>query len=146
MLPNFFKKEPLPEQISPTFEKIIEHLRTRSDKEEALKEAYKIVSTRFKSSRWKLIVRVSRAFMKNPDKMWAKKFLYCYQDNYLLRLLLVKSGWFKDEDIKLKYSFVYYLIPHQYLKVKIKDNQYMNVDPWGRDYGIKLGDYLYGFH
>ncbi|MCF7795003.1 hypothetical protein K9M50_01420 [Patescibacteria group bacterium] len=146
MFPNFFKKEPLPKELNSTFVNIIEHLNSCNNKEEALKEAYNIIATRFKSSRFKLFIRVKRGFMKNPEKMWQKKFLYCYQDNYLLRLFLVKSKWFKDEDIKLKFSFVYYIIPHQYLKIKIDDNQYMNVDPWGRDYGVKLGDYLYGFH
>jgi|AntRauTorcE11897_2_1112592.scaffolds.fasta_scaffold41805_2 hypothetical protein len=146
MFPIFFKRESLPKELNSTFSAIVEHLNSCDNKEEALKEAYCIVAARFKSSRLKLFIRVKRGFMKDPEKMWQKKFLYCYQVNYLLRIFLVKSKWFKDEDFKLKFSLVYYIIPHQYLKVKVADNQYMNVDPWARDYGIKLGDYLYGFH
>jgi hypothetical protein len=143
---NFCKKDPLPQELNKSFISIIEHLNACDDKEEALKEAYKIISTRFGSSRIKLIIRIRRIFIKDPTQMWQKKFLYCFQVNYLLRILLVKSKWFKDEDINLKFSLVYYFIPHQYLKIKLSDNQYMNVDPWGYDYGVKLGDYLYGFH
>jgi hypothetical protein len=146
MFPIFFKKEPLPKELNKTFRAIIEHLNACENKEEALKEAFKITSTRFSSSRLKLIIRIKRIFIKDPERMWQKKFLYCFQVNYLLRMFLVKSKWFQDKDIKLKFSFVYYFIPHQYLRIKINDNQYMNVDPWGYDYGVKFGDYLYGFH
>jgi hypothetical protein len=146
MFPNFFKKEVLPTELNSTFNSIVKHLDACSNKEEALKEAYNIIANRFSSSRFKIFIKLKRGFVKNPDKMWEKKFLYCFQVNYLLRMFLVKSKWFKDEDIKLKFSFVYYIIPHQYLKIKVADNQYMNIDPWGYDYGIKFGDYLYGFH
>lgn len=146
MFPNSLKKEPLPKELNNTFITIVERLNSCNDKEEALKEAFYIVATRFKSSRFRVFIRVKRGFIKDPEKMWQKKFLYCFQVNYLLRLFLVKSKWFKDEDIKLKFSFVYYIIPHQYLRIKVADNQYMNVDPWGYDCGVKLGDYLYGFH
>jgi hypothetical protein len=146
MFPNFFKKKPLPEELNDNFRAIVEHLNSYSNKEEALKEAYQIIATRFKSSRFKIFIMFRRGFIKDPEKMWQKKFLYCFQVNYLLRLFLVKSKWFKDEDIKLKISCVYYIVPHQYLRVKLSDNQYMNIDPWGYDFGVKFGDYLYGFH
>ncbi|MFP4515109.1 MAG: hypothetical protein ACLFNO_03855 [Parcubacteria group bacterium] len=146
MFPNFFKKEPLPKELNHTFITIVEHLNSFDDKEEALREAHQIVATRFKSSRFKILIMCKRGFIKDPEKMWEKKFLYCFQVNYLLRMLLVKSKWFTEEDIKLKFSCVYYMVPHQYLKIKLSENEYMNVDPWGYDLGVKFGDYLYGFH
>ncbi len=146
MIPYFFSKGPLPDELSSVFSELVNDLNDLSSKDEALKEVYKIISLRFRASRLKVILRSRRIFLKDPEIMWKKNFLYCHQMNYLLRLLLVKSRWFEDDDIKLKYSLVYYFMPHQYLKIRISDNQYMNVDPWGRSFGVKLGDYLYGFH
>jgi hypothetical protein len=36
--------------------------------------------------------------------------------------------------------------PHQYLSVKISDEKFINVDAWGRAYGIELGKYTRGFY
>ena len=65
--------------------------------------------------------------------------------NYLFMIFLVKSG-FDYKDINPKWTLVYYLSPHQYLNIKINKKKPINVDSWGKSYGIKFGDYARGFH
>ena len=67
-------------------------------------------------------------------------YMPCPQTNYLLRIFLVKSGWFKDEDIKRKHIFVNF-VPHQYLKVKIGD-RWIDVDVGEKQRGLPLGRHL----
>ena len=63
-----------------------------------------------------------------------------------MRILLVKSELFDEEDIKLKWTLVWHISPHQYLTIKINQNEYINIDLWGKAYGINFGDYAHGFH
>ncbi len=71
-------------------------------------------------------------------------FMHCTNINYVLRTLLIKSGHFADDDIQIKWTIVWYISPHQYLRIKTGD-KYVNVDVWGYVYGIKYGEYAYGF-
>jgi len=86
-------------------------------------------------------------FISDVDKIWAKKgFLHCNVLNYLMRILLIKSGLFNEKDIKLKWTLVWYVSPHQYLEIKINPNEIINVDLWANAYGVCFGDYAHGFH
>ena len=72
--------------------------------------------------------------------------MLCTQQNYVLRLLLVKSGKFKDSEIRIKWTLVAYISPHQYLQVKVGKGNWVNVDMWGSSKGVPFGDYSHGFH
>ncbi|MEI6597138.1 MAG: hypothetical protein WCL13_02910, partial [bacterium] len=65
--------------------------------------------------------------------------------NYVMKTLLIKSDFFKDGDIRLKWTKIWYFSPHQYLQVNI-DNKWINIDIWAYAYGIKFGDNAHGFH
>jgi len=147
MIPNFFSKKPIPDKLPLEMEKIVEELKRFESKEECLKQAYGIMAGRYRGYRMRTYIRIHEAFCTDLEKLWRKTgFLHCHVMNYLLRVLLVKSGWFQDDEIELKYSLVWYISPHQYLRVKVGDNKFINVDVWNAFYGKKFGDFARGFH
>ena len=147
MIPNFFRKKPIPDKLPAEMEQIVEELKHLNSKEECLKRAYEIMIGRYRGYRFRTYWQLHKAWEMDLEKIWKKTgFLHCHAMNYLLRVLLVKSGWFQDDDIQLKYSLVWYVSPHQYLRVKIEDNKFVNVDVWNYNYGKKFGDYAHGFH
>lgn len=147
MILNLFVKYPIPDKLSPEMQKVTDELRELGSKEEVLERAYEILTLKYKGMRFATYVRLPLLFVHDTAKLWAKSgFLYCTAMNYLLRVLLVKSGWFLEEDIQRKYSLVWYISIHQYLRVRISDSRYINVDIWNASYGKRLGDYARGFH
>ena len=141
----FPMKQNIPKKLPVDMEFIIEDLRKSKNKRECLTKAYLILTSKYPGSRVKTYVLFHKAFNNDVNKLWRESFLHCTSTNYLLRILLIKSGLFKDEDIIPKWTLVYYLSPHQYLNIKL-DKKHVNVDLWGKSYGIKFGDYARGFH
>ena len=144
--PNFIKKEAILDNLPKTIAKITDIVSKEKDKHLALRSAYNLVSEKFPGYRIRMFFRFWIIYSKDLNKLVTYNYLFCTQVNYILRNVLVKSTWYRDEDIQLKWTLVWYIIPHQYLRIKIKENEYMNIDPWSRRLGIKFGDYLYGFH
>ncbi|MBU1000149.1 hypothetical protein KKE78_01990 [Patescibacteria group bacterium] len=86
-----------------------------------------------------------KAFETDPNKLWLQTgFMHCTHQNFLLRVLLIKSNWFPKEDIQLGYSLVWHISPHQYLKIKM-NNKFIAADPWNHGFGIPLGYFATGF-
>ena len=147
MLLNFFTKLPIPNKIPDAMQKIAEELSRCVDKEDCLKRAHQIMTRKFRGYRFRTCTKIHLAFETDLKKLWSRDgFLHCHTMNYLLRVLLVKSGWFDDLDIQFGYSLVWYVSPHQYLRVRIGENKYINMDVWNHHYGKKFGDYAHGFH
>lgn len=146
MIPNFFSKKELPDKLPLELDRIIGSLRKSRSKEACLKSAYDILTKKYYGSRIMTYTRFFDLFSWNDDKLWKKSgFLHCTNINYLMRILLVKSGFFKDDDIKLKLTLLWYISPHQYLNIRINGKKSINVDVWGKRYGIKFGEYAHGF-
>lgn len=116
------------------------------NKKECLKKAYKIITQRYRGYRWATLTHFSNIFIADPKKLWNKKILICTNLNHLLKIILVNTTFFNEDDIKTKWTLVWFISPHQYLRVKTGNNKYINVDIWGKAYGIKFGDYSNGFH
>lgn len=148
MIPNFFCKEKIPDKLPEDLEEIINvELKTSKTKEECARKAYVILTEKYGGDRIKTYSRIFELFACDVAKLWSRSgFLHCSHLNYLLRITLVKSGFFKDEDIQLKWTQIWYISPHQYLRVKLDDEKYVNIDVWAHVYGIKFGDYAHGFH
>ncbi len=145
MIPNLFWKSKIPESLPQGIQAIVHRLKKSKSKEDCLRNAYDILSKKYTGC--SIFIRFFDLFVTDLDKLWQKDGgLHCTNLNYLLRVLLIKSGFFNEEDIKLKLTLIGYVSIHQYLKIRIKKNKFVNVDMWGASHGVKLGYYAYGFH
>ena len=147
MTPDFFRKGKIPESLPEGMTVVISDLKNLTNKEECLKQAYDILSEKYRGYRIETYLKLFNLFESNLNKIWNRSgFLHCNTLNYLLRILLIKSGFFSEEDIKLKWTLVYYISPHQYLRIKTDKGEWVNIDLWGKTYGIKFGNYAHGFN
>jgi hypothetical protein len=48
--------------------------------------------------------------------------------------------------VHLKWTQIWYISPHQYLQIRVDNNEWINVDVWANVYDIKFGDYAHGFY
>ena len=146
MIQNFFTKEPIPKKIPKDMQKVIDKLKRCKSKEECLKKAYKIASSKYSKTRFMVYVVFWRNFWKDINKIWHHNgYIQCHVMNYVLRIMLVKSGWFSDKDIELKRTLVWYISPHQYLRVRV-GRKFINVDAHVAAFGVPFGEYAHGFH
>lgn len=131
-----FKRVPIPRVLPEDIRQVIERLdKDSSNNEMYLRKAYDYVTTHYYGSRVKTVTHFWYAF-KNP--LTSKDgFMYCMQQNYLLRTLLIGSGRFTEDDIKIFVRPFNFFI-HQYLRVKLNP-KWVNVDPWVRSVGIPFG-------
>lgn len=140
-------KTKIPDKLPESLQNVVEELRKSKNKEECLRRAYDVLSAKYRGYKFRTYLKLHEHFIFDVERLWKKSgFLHCTNFNYLLRILLIQSGFFKSEDIIKKWTLLYYISPHQYLKIKINDQEFVNVDLWGKIYGIKLGDYMRGFH
>ena len=145
MFLDLFNKRKIPKKIPPEMEKIAKSFRKIKSKEKRIRKIYDFLTSRYKMGRIKTYMRIFDLFQP-IDKIWSRRsFIHCMNLNYLFTILLVKSG-FDEDDINVKWTLVFYLSPHQYLNIKTGKNKSINVDAWGKSYGIKFGDYARGFH
>jgi hypothetical protein len=143
---DLFFKTDIPETLPEEMRKIVDDLKKFSGQDECLRGAYAILSEKYRGYRAKTYLRFFEIFTHDPKKLWQRNgFMHCTNINYLLRILLVGSGFFKEEDIRLKWTQVWFVSPHQYVQVKIGGN-WIDVDIWARPFEIKLGDHAHGWH
>lgn len=139
-------KTPIPDVLPDEIQKIINEIKKSPNQEKCLKRAYGVLISKYRGYRVKTYTKLFDVFKYDIAKLWNKNgFLHCTSLNYPLRVLLIKSGFFTENDIHLKWTHIWYISPHQYIQVKI-DNEWINVDIWANTHGIKLGDNFHGFH
>ena len=145
-LPNVFIKQPIPDVLPAELEAVIEGLVKTEDRESFLKEAFFFVVNRWGGNRINFILKFQRLFEKDLNKILATEgYLHCTTMNFLLRVMAVKSGLFQDEEIRLRWTHTWYLVPHQYLKIRIAAGKTINLDPWNYQYGVDYGKVGSGF-
>jgi hypothetical protein len=145
LFPNVWDRR-VPDKIPEPMQKAVDSLKKCKTKQECLEKAYDIVTRKYKGSRMKTYVLLYRIFTQSLDDIWNMKgYLHCNTMNYVMRVLLRKSGHFKEQDIRNKWTLVFYVSPHQYLKVRTEKG-WIDTDPWSHAYGLKLGDYAHRFH
>ncbi len=144
IVPNYgFRKGPLPNILPEKVQKELDLLKKNSISREAfLKNAYDLVTTEYQGGRFKTLLDINRAF-QNPLTM-KPGYMHCHNQNYLIRVFLVKSGYFHDGDIEVHTVF-FNFFTHQYLKVKV-DTSWVYVDPAAKAMGIPFGKraFLFG--
>jgi hypothetical protein len=134
---------PLPAGLQET----VSRLRRARSRHECLRQAYAVLAEKYQGHSLETYTRLFDLFRHDPDSLWRRRgFIHCTGMNYLMRILLVKSGWFAEEDILRRWTLVWYLSPHQYLRVRLAPGSFMDIDIWGKAYGIALGDHAHGFH
>ena len=137
---------PIPSHLPTEIQIVCNDLRAEKNQEAALQKAYELLSLRFGSSKWLTYVLLWRIFDRNLHRIWQRtEFLHCTHMNWLLKILLVRSGWFAEDDITERWTILSGFSPHQYVRVRLKDGRSIAVDVWGRTYGVPLGKYAHGF-
>lgn len=125
---------------------VIDELKNAKNQEECLRMAYNILIAKYHGDRIKTITKFFNIFESDINILWSKNgFLHCSNINYILKTLLIKSGFFKEEDIRTRWTLIWFVSPHQYAQVRI-NNRWINIDIWAHVFGIELGDYAHGFH
>ena len=125
MIPNLFSKLKIPEKLPKDMQRVVEQLKKSKNKEDCLKKAYYIITRKYRGYHVKTYTHFFKVFITDVNKLWDKRgFLHCTHMNYLMRILLVKSGFFKDDEVTPKLTLVWYKSIHQYLSIKINRNKY----------------------
>lgn len=137
IVPNYgWKKSKLPEKLPEYWQKVVDELKQKSfSQDELLKNTYQYITTHYKGGRFKTILNLPLAFQDPFSRH--NGYLQCHIQNYLLRVILVKSGYFSDDDIQVKFV-VFNFFTHQYLKVKVGE-KWIDVDPHESYKGVSLG-------
>ena len=138
MIYNFFIKNPLPKNIPDEMEEIIETLKKTTNQQECLKKAYEIITEKYYGGRIETYSHVFELLKFDISRIWGKTgFLHCTHQNQVLRILLIGSEKFEDDDIEFHWTSIWILSPHQYVTVRLENNKQIIVDCWGKTYGIK---------
>ena len=146
VIPHLFTKTRLPASLPQGMERIVLGLKRSKSKKECLRKAYDILTKKYRGYRGKTYYRAPELFVTDTSTLWKRSgFLHCTQMNYLMRILLVKSGWFADEEILPQFTFVMFFSPHQYLRIQLSEQENVAVDLWGKAYNVPFGDYARGF-
>lgn len=140
-----FSKEPLPRFIPKEMEKDIARIKGQSkDKEDFAKKSLAFVSGRCKIGAFKCYTEMNKLFWKDIWKIYKEKgYLPCTAQNHLLRTMLVKSKYFKDDDIMLRHTNFDFNI-HQYMVLNV-DGKEVSLDPWFYP-ELGYGKHGTGFH
>ena len=135
-----FRKDKLPNKIPKSMENEIRKLKHIShSKHELLTKTYDFLSNRYYGARMKTITCVGYLF-RDVDWTWEHPgFLPCTQHNFMLRIFLIKSGFFMEKDIKVRHAFYEFDI-HQYPQVRL-DGKWVDVDLWGHFLGKEIGQH-----
>lgn len=146
MLSTFFRKAPLQDGLPVGLQDVIHAVAQSADKRECLEQTCALLARRYKGYRLKTYTHLHELFRKDTNYFWNKKddFVHCTTMNYLVRLVLIKSEFFCEEDISQHWTMVWYVSPHQYLRVDLGEET-LAVDLWGVHNGVPLGCYASGF-
>ncbi len=124
---------------------IINEFQRYKTRREVLDAAYDLLTTKYRGYRLKTVYRLHELIDNDITNMWERSgFIHCNKMNYLLGVLLLGSNKFTGDDIEFKWTAIFYFSPHQYVKVRVGENEWVNVDVWGNAYGIPLGSYGHG--
>lgn len=142
-----FERYNLPTDLPVEIRNTISTLENRStDKQSYLQAVYDVVLDKnlhqWKHTRFKAATRLPRAFVKDLNEIWeTQDFVFCMAINFVVFVLLAKSKFFKEDDVRVRHVFANFII-HQYLQVKVGE-KWVDVDPAGTGIrGKPLGQHL----
>jgi len=129
--------EVLPDSLASAIQTLTHQVKT---KEEFLALTYNYIGAKYRSERFNTVFKFSYLFLP-LEKVWEMSgYMPCTQTNFLLSIFLVKSGFFKEEEIKKSHVPVNF-VPHQYLIVRL-DDKWVSVDVGEKQRGMPIGKHL----
>lgn len=139
-----FEPEKIPDNIPTGMLFEIERLKNESaDAGEFLEKAWGFIGDQYHSERLNTVFKFGYLF-KSPEEIWNMRgYIPCTQSSFLFRIFLVKSGFFREQDIIARHNFVNFCI-HQYLRIWIND-RWLDIDVGEKKRGMKLGQHLKWF-
>lgn len=144
---HFLSKTKIPVELPKEMQDLALELSKSKNQDQCLKKAYDFLTKKYRGYKFKTYTKFFDVFINSVDTLWGKNgFLHCHNLNYLLRILLVASGFFENKDIHNKWTLVWYISPHQYLTVNLKNGKTINIDLWAHAYNIPFGGYAHGFN
>ena len=142
VVPHFgFGSDLVPEIIPDSMLEKIKELKNKANtsKEKFLELSYDYLGNKYHSERLNTLFKFFDMY-RNLSWYWNKiGFIHCQWANFLLKIFLVKSEFFKEDEIRPRYAFLNF-IPHQYLQVKIS-NKWVDVDVDEKYKGYKIGEH-----
>ena len=94
-----------------------------------------------------MLAKLFDLFNVDIDTIWSKSgFLHCTNMNYLMKILLLGSLKFDEKDIEFRWTLIHCYSPHEYLRIRVRDKEWLDIDLWGKVYGIKFGSHAHGFN
>lgn len=146
MIPNLFTKLPVPAELPAGFQRRIDDLARGASAEVFLRRAFDWIVATWGGSRFGLALWFTRSFTTDLQAILdTPGYMHCTTMNYLLRVMAVKSGFFREQDIDQVLTHSWYIAPHQYLRVRLPAGTVIDVDPWNYQFGIDYGRHGSGF-
>jgi|GEM_PF-754447 len=131
--------------LPPGMKDLLQSSASITDQEELVLFFYYRLTNKYRGQRLLTWLRLDRFLITDLDTLWnIEGFLHCNHMNYIMRTLLVASGKFSSESIRSRWTQIWLLSPHQYLEISLSSGKILNVDMWGRSYGIPFGSYAHG--
>lgn len=136
-----FIDDKIPEIIPDSMAKKVDELKNLAgNPEKFLKLDYDYIGSKYKTGRINTFLKLGLLF-KNIDEIWQREgYIPCHQSNLLLKIFLVRSGFFKDEEIKRKHTVLNFCL-HQYLLVRVND-KWVDVDVGEKQRGMPIGRHM----
>ena len=129
----------LPVHLSPELQKEIKKLKKIKDKKQVIIATLNYIKKNFESNSLLLFIQLHKHYYKKASAILQKKgFWPCHIQVFILRLLLIKSRKFEQDDIQVHYTF-YNGIIHEYLKIRVNNKWIIRADPWGYNKGVPFG-------
>ncbi len=140
----YMRKEPLPTRFPRALEVAAGQLSDRCETPYAyIKQAVLFVLSHNHAGRLQGLVFWRQVFKQDMQWLAAHKgFLHENHLNHLLRVLLSKSAFFSDEDIRFRYTLLNLRL-HVYLQVQVA-GQWYDVDVAAYWRGKRLGTHAWG--
>ena len=131
----------IPDKISRGMQQKIAELKALSTSpSDFLNLTYDFLGGKYHAERLKTILKFNYLFMP-LETIWLREgYLPCTQISYMTKIFLVKSGYFKEAEVRRKHTFVNFVL-HQYLQVKIA-GRWIDVDTGEKQRSLPIGKHL----
>ncbi len=140
-----FWKSGLPKNIPASLDAKIHELKRKNKSSESfLKAVYDLLRKKYHGSHALTFLRPDVVFSRNLGRMWARSgYLSCNQVNWILYIMLVRSGFFSEGDVRFRCTVTPRLMIHQYAEVRLR-GKWTPVDVWASRYNRSFGEH-FGF-